>query len=143
MDAHISLSTAVVLTPRRTGLRAGALKRLAQADAFGSLELDRQAGLWKALPERGPATVFDPFDPGEGPAELPPRSPMEEVLADYHAAGLTLRQHPISFLRAALDALKVIPADRLAGLDNDVTLAVAGIVLLRQRPATVLVSPSF
>jgi error-prone DNA polymerase len=57
-------------------------------------------------------------------------------MADYRAAGLTLRQHPISFLRETLGTLNVVPSDRLPTLDNDVMLSVAGIVMLRQRPAT-------
>jgi error-prone DNA polymerase len=120
----------------RTGLRAAALQRLSQADAFGSLGLDRQSTLWRSLPERGPVTEFDRVDAGEPPAELPPLAAMEEVLADYRAAGLTLRQHPISFLRPALDRLNVAPADRLPGLKNDLRLSVAGVVLSRQRPST-------
>jgi error-prone DNA polymerase len=121
---------------RRTGLRAGVLKRLSQADAFGSLDLDRQQTLWRSLPERGPMTDYDRVDPGEPPARLPPQAPLEEVLADYRASGLTLRQHPISFLREWLDRLSVVQADRLPGLDNDIPLSVAGVVILRQRPST-------
>jgi error-prone DNA polymerase len=121
---------------RRTGLRTNVLRRLAEADAFGSLGLDRQSTLWKSLPEHGPLTVYDPVDRHEDEAELPPLAPLEEVLADYRAAGLTLRQHPISFLRPALDSLDVIPSDHLPSLHNDRMLAVAGIVMLRQRPAT-------
>lgn len=121
---------------RRTGLRAPVLRRLSQADAFASLDLDRQSTLWKSLPERGPVTVYDGVDAHEDQADLPPLAPMEEVLADYRAAGLTLRQHPIRFLRPALDALHVTPSDRLPGLSNDVLLSVAGIVMLRQRPST-------
>jgi error-prone DNA polymerase len=121
---------------RRTGLRAAVLKRLSQADAFGSLELDRQATLWKSLPERGPVTVYDGVDRHEDVADLPALEPLEEVMADYRAAGLTLRQHPISFLRETLDAMNIVPSGRLSALDNDVMLSVAGIVMLRQRPAT-------
>jgi error-prone DNA polymerase len=121
---------------RRTGLRAAILKRLSQADAFASLTLDRQATLWKSLRERGAATVYDGVDRHEDVAELQPLEPLEEVMADYRAAGLTLRQHPISFLRETLGTLNVVPSDRLPTLDNDVMLSVAGIVMLRQRPAT-------
>jgi error-prone DNA polymerase len=121
---------------RRTGLRAGALKRLAQADAFGSLKMDRLTTRWKSMPERGPATLFDHIDQEEEPAPLPPLTEFEEVLADYGTIGLTLRQHPISFLRPMLEALKVTPASRLPHLRNDIWLTVAGIVLLRQRPST-------
>jgi error-prone DNA polymerase len=120
----------------RTGLRAPALRRLSQADAFGSLGLDRQSTLWQSLPERGPVTEYDRVDPGERPVQLPPLAPLEEVLADYRAAGLTLREHPVSFLRSALDALGIVTADRLPGLANDRKLSVAGLVLCRQRPST-------
>jgi error-prone DNA polymerase len=63
-------------------------------------------------------------------------TPLHEVLADYSHAGLTLRRHPISFLRSLLDSLHVAPADRLPGLKNDRRIAVAGLVLMRQRPST-------
>jgi error-prone DNA polymerase len=112
------------------------LKKLSLADAFGSLQLDRRTTLWKSLPERGPLTLFDEIDRDESPAPLPPMTDWEDVLADYNTAGLTLRQHPISFLRPMLDTLKIAPADRLSSLANDKKLAVGGIVLLRQRPST-------
>jgi error-prone DNA polymerase len=121
---------------RRTGLRAGALKRLSQADAFGSLQMDRQTTLWRSLPERGPATPFDQTDIDEAPVPLPALTPFEEVLADYRSAGLTLREHPISFFRRELDALGIAPANRLPVLPNDRRVMVGGIVLLRQRPST-------
>jgi error-prone DNA polymerase len=121
---------------RRTGLRAGALRRLAQADAFRSLEMDRQAALWRSLPERGPLVPFDQTDRDEPPVPLPPLTPFEEVLADYRTAGLTLRQHPVSFFRRELESLGIAPADRLPVLLNDRRVTVAGLVILRQRPST-------
>ncbi len=120
----------------RTELRSGALKRLGQADAFRSLELGRRAALWKSLPEREPPTLFDEFDRQETPNALPPMTPFEEVLADYGAAGLTLRQHPVSFLREMLNQLNVTPADKLATTNSGSKLKVGGIVLMRQRPST-------
>jgi error-prone DNA polymerase len=121
---------------RRTGLRAGGLKKLSQADAFGSLKMNRQTTLWRSLPERGAPTPFDASDIEEPPVPLPALTPLEEVLADYHSAGLTLRQHPISFFRAELTELGIAPADRLGVLQNDRQIKVAGVVLLRQRPST-------
>ena len=121
---------------QRTGLRAAALKRLSQADAFGSLQMDRQATLWRSLPERGPLTLFDEVDREELPVLLPSLTEFEEVLADYSNAGLTLRQHPISFLRPLLDSLEIAAAAQLPGLPNDIRIKVAGVVLLRQRPST-------
>jgi error-prone DNA polymerase len=121
---------------RRTGLRAAALKRLSQADAFGSLEMDRRTTLWRSLPERGPLTLFDQFDADEPPVTLPALTPLEEVLADYSTAGLTLRQHPISFLRPTLETLGLTPAVKLGDMPSNRRVKVAGIVLLRQRPST-------
>jgi error-prone DNA polymerase len=67
---------------------------------------------------------------------LPDLAPLQEVLADYGSAGLTLRQHPMSFLRSVLDRLGVVPAAGLANLESGIFLTVAGVVLLRQRPST-------
>ena len=120
----------------RTGLRAGPLKRLSQADAFGSLDLDRQATLWRALPERGPVTAYDRIDRTDEPAPMPRLSPFEEVMADYRTNGLTLRRHPMSFFRPQLDGLKVVPSDRLSEFANGRRVVVAGVVLMRQRPGT-------
>jgi error-prone DNA polymerase len=121
---------------KRTGLRASVLKRLSQADAFASLGLDRQSTLWRSLPERGPITDYDRVDRDEPPASLPPLEQFEEVLVDYRASGLSLRDHPIRFVRSLLDTFKVVPAERLPDLKNGVPVAVAGLVLLRQRPST-------
>ncbi|HVK11076.1 MAG TPA: error-prone DNA polymerase [Gemmataceae bacterium] len=120
----------------RTGLRAGPLKRLSQADAFRSLDLDRQATLWRALPEHGPATAYDRIDRTDEPAPVPRLTPFEEVMADYRTNGLTLRRHPMSFFRPQLDARKVVPSDRLSTVASGRRVAVAGVVLIRQRPAT-------
>jgi error-prone DNA polymerase len=121
---------------RRTGLRSAALKRLGQADAFGSIALDRRTALWRALPERDVANLFSTIDGEETSAVLPEMAPYDEVRADYHTAGLTLRQHPMSFLRTALDKLRVTPAVQLQSEENGRFLRVAGVVLMRQRPST-------
>ena len=63
-------------------------------------------------------------------------SAAEEVLADYRTLGLSLRGHPMEFLRAELDALGVTPAARLKTWGDRRPVAVAGIVLVRQRPST-------
>ncbi len=121
---------------RRTGLKSPTLRKLAQADAFGSLKLDRRSALWRSLPSREPFPLFDSVETDEAAVALPAMSPLEEVLADYGSAGLSLRQHPMAFLRPRLDQLRVIPAARLAALPVDCRLSVAGVVLLRQRPST-------
>ncbi len=60
----------------------------------------------------------------------------DEVVEDYSAAGLTLRKHPVSFLREQLTALRVVTAEQLAELTPDRRVKVAGLVLMRQRPST-------
>ena len=73
---------------------------------------------------------------GSTPIVLPPLSEWEEVIADYRAAGLSLRGHPLQFVRPMLERLRVRPACRLADLPVDRRYKVAGLVLLRQRPST-------
>ncbi len=63
-------------------------------------------------------------------------SPSEEVLADYRTAGLSLRGHPLQFLRADLERTGVVTAESLKKLPNGKPTRVAGIVLVRQRPST-------
>ena len=67
---------------------------------------------------------------------LPKMSPAQEVLADYRTTGLSLRAHPMSFLRKGLEGMGAVPAERLATWPNGKPVRVAGIVLVRQRPGT-------
>ncbi len=67
---------------------------------------------------------------------LPPMSPAEEVLADYRTAGLSLRAHPMTFLRAGLAKRGVVTAASLKTLPDGTRVCVAGVVLVRQRPGT-------
>lgn len=143
---------------RRTGLPRFVILRLARAGAFGSLELDRRQALWHALDQhREELPLFDrtaprcqtaPLGPGaenrgtlpDAPSpptlSLPPMSEAQQVLADYQTTGLSLRAHPMQFLRSGLVRLGVIPARRLAACSHGKPVRVAGIVLVRQRPAT-------
>ena len=63
-------------------------------------------------------------------------SGQELVFADYQTTGLSLKSHPLSFVRAELDRLGVVPANRLIESENDRIVCVAGLVLVRQRPGT-------
>ncbi|HVX63528.1 MAG TPA: error-prone DNA polymerase, partial [Pirellulales bacterium] len=126
---------------RRTRLGRAAIARLAQADAFGSLGLGRRRALWQALSQRRdkPLPLFAELDEEEEelrPANLPAMPLYEEVLADYRTAGLSLKGHPMSFLRASLDREKVVRAAELANLPTGRWLRVAGLVLVRQRPGS-------
>ncbi|QDU91483.1 Error-prone DNA polymerase [Pirellulimonas nuda] len=126
---------------RRTGLGQAVIARLAGADAFGSLEVNRREALWQALAEeRGaaPQPLFDalPAEDEALPELLPVMGADEEVAADYRATALSLRAHPVSFHRDALTGLGVTTAAGLKALPNGLRVAVAGLVLMRQRPAT-------
>jgi error-prone DNA polymerase len=147
---------------RRTKLGRAVVKRLAEADAFGSVGPGRRQAMWQALGQekkRRPMPLFEnqdrspqrkqgcpvaPLLAHPAPNELdepttqmlPSMQPYEEVVADYRTSGLSLRAHPISFYRAQLNQLGVTPAQQLIELENDAPVIVAGLVLLRQRPGT-------
>lgn len=125
---------------RRTGLLQGAVSRLAEADAFGSLDCDRRQSLWDALSQpksRSPQPLLDHADPAVAPlADLPAMTVQEQVVADYQTLGLTLRPHPVSFYREHLQRLGATPAAQLASLPHRRQVRVAGLILLRQRPST-------
>ncbi|HZW08361.1 MAG TPA: error-prone DNA polymerase [Phycisphaerales bacterium] len=125
------------------------LRKLARADAFASLGLSRQAALWAVRTlrdESAPLFESGPAVPAgsqgaerEGAESLRALSPVAEVHHDYAFTSLSLKAHPISFIREALDARAVIPAADLRSerlYPNGSRVAVAGIVLVRQRPAT-------
>ena len=125
---------------RRTGLSRAVMMRLARADALGSLTRDRRQAMWKALsqdekPRQMPLFAELPAD--EDPqTPLPSPHPLDEVLSDYQTTGLSLRAHPLTFYRTALDGLRVVPAAQLPKLADNTPVSVAGLVLLRQRPGT-------
>jgi error-prone DNA polymerase len=70
-------------------------------------------------------------------AALLPRMPLgEHVVEDYGTLGLTLKRHPLAFLRAELRQAGLVSAADLATLPVDRRLAIAGLVLIRQRPGS-------
>lgn len=125
---------------RRTSLSRASALRLARADAFGSLGLNRRGAVWQSLAQdkqARPLPLFETLDPLDEPlAELPGMPAQEEVLADYDTAGLSLRAHPLKFHRSKLDDLGIVPARRLNRLRDGRVVCVAGLVLVRQRPST-------
>ncbi|MCB9873918.1 MAG: error-prone DNA polymerase [Planctomycetaceae bacterium] len=124
----------------RTNLSQAVIERLSAADAFQSCGLDRRKALWQALDqapkhEQGPR-LFDLQSNESLVPMLPKLEEQEEVFADYHSAGLTLRRHPLSFHREQLNSLGVTPAGQLVTCPHDHMVKVAGVVLMRQRPST-------
>jgi error-prone DNA polymerase len=128
---------------RRTRLGRNVLVRLAKADALGSLRVNRRTGLWQALArprQQTPLPLFDSLPdelaPSDVQTRLPRLSDFDEVLADYRTAGLSLRAHPISFFRTQLERLGIVRAEELPRRTPGKVVAVAGVVLVRQRPST-------
>jgi error-prone DNA polymerase len=127
----------------RADLPPAAIDALAEADALGTLEMSRRTGLWAArgLPRaKSAAPLFeaaglDEGDP-DGFAHLPVAARSEEVVADYQTIRLSLKAHPVSFLRERLARQGAIPARALQDVGEKRRAAVAGVVLVRQRPGS-------
>ena len=106
----------------RTRLPVAALERLANADAFGSLGLSRRDALWavRALQRAGdkddlPLFARVAMPELEPDAALPPMPPGEQVVEDYRHLHLSLKAHPVSFLRAELERRGIMRHEHLPG----------------------------
>ncbi len=98
------------------------------------------AALWQALAEEKkprPLPLLDGLEADDEPVvPLPKLAASEEVTADYRTAGLSLKAHPMQFVRSRLEGWNILPAERLATHPADRHVRVAGVVLVRQRPST-------
>ena len=137
---------------RRAGIDAGTLERLANADALRSVGMDRRAALWQVRGLGGRAgaraaaedlplfldTGRDTSVPlqDEAKVELPALLPGEHVVEDYDTLRLSLKAHPVSFLREHLAAHRVLRSADLETVKNGAWAKIAGLVLVRQRPGT-------
>ncbi|RKF23019.1 DNA polymerase III subunit alpha [Altericroceibacterium spongiae] len=124
---------------RKAGLPQRALRLLADGDAFDSIGLERREALWEA--RRTPPDELPLFaaararELGEEPAAgLPAMSLSEQVVADYQTFRLSLKAHPMSFLRPVFDREGISPCAALTKGRNEQKVKVAGVVLVRQRP---------
>jgi error-prone DNA polymerase len=113
------------------------LVRLAAADAFRSLGLNRRTALWQALCHGEELPLFDHAE--EVYEQTPPFEEMpleQQVISDFDTTGLSLRAHPISLVRSHLNLLDVLTATALLKAKNLGMVRVAGLVIVRQKPAT-------
>ena len=129
----------------RGGLSLAALEKLADADAFRSLGLDRREALWAV---RGLGRVGDQDDlplfaaanslsgAQEPDAHLPAMPLGAHVVEDYRRLSLSLKAHPVAFMRKRLEAKRVTRSDGLEAIRSGTRVTVAGLVLVRQRPGT-------
>ncbi|MBL8537018.1 MAG: error-prone DNA polymerase [Hyphomonadaceae bacterium] len=127
----------------RGGLSPATIERLADADAFRSLGLERRDALWAARglnrvggQENTPLFSAAANRTTEIDFALPPMPLGEHVVEDYRMLRLSLKAHPAALLREALAARHVLMAERLSGIENGARVRVAGLVLVRQRPGT-------
>ncbi len=122
------------------GLSLAVLEKLADADAFRSISLDRRQALWEVS-----ALSDSPIGMFEGQASesvnepqltLPFLSEAAHVVEDYATTGLSLKAHPVSFVRLQLNKFGVTPTNNLSKMKNGDKIKVAGLITVRQRPGT-------
>jgi error-prone DNA polymerase len=132
---------------RRSGVPAASLVDLAEADAFRpSMKIERRDALWaiKALrdeplplfaaaAEREMRAIAEQVEPG---VELRQMTEGHNVVEDYGHTGLTLRDHPIAFLRADLAKRSIVPCEEAMTARDGRWLMTAGLVLVRQKPGS-------
>jgi error-prone DNA polymerase len=131
--------TSIAHFHRATALPAHAVRRLAEADAFGSLGLSRRQAVWQTLEFKDDdAPLFDSVRHSSLiPQPSLPTMPLgQEVMTDYATTTLSLKKHPVSLVRPHLMSLKIVTAADVANLDSGRWVKVAGLVLIRQRPGT-------
>lgn len=127
---------------RDTGLPKRALILLADADAFRSLGLDRREALWQvrrlpddvALPLFEAATAREQPDEQAKPLPVMPRS--EQVVADYQTIRLSLKGHPMEFLREMFSRERIVACKEISHKNERRRVRCAGVVLVRQRPGS-------
>lgn len=127
---------------QRAGLAARSIELLAAADAFRSMGLDRRAALWaakgeardKALPLFAAADVAE--QGREAEAHLPQMPASEHVIQDYQTTRLSLKAHPMNFLRERYGRLGILTTADATRRPSGSRVQCAGVVLVRQRPGS-------
>ena len=129
----------------RSGLTKSDIEKLADADGFQSIGLSRREALWavRALDARSAAEKLPLFDLAdradlqiEPDVTLPAMLPGEEVIEDYRALSLSLKAHPVAFLRADFAQMGIVRNVDLLTVPSGRKLTIAGLVLVRQRPGS-------
>jgi error-prone DNA polymerase len=127
---------------RDTALPKRAMILLADADAFRSLGLDRREALWsvRRLPDDVPLPLFEAATAREQPDEQAKPLPLmplpEQVVADYQTIRLSLKGHPMQFLRGMFSRERVMACREVCHRNDKLSVRCAGVVLVRQRPGS-------
>ncbi len=124
---------------RDAGVPESAIEKLADADAFRSIGLDRRQALWELSAKDHPIALFSgnsSMSVTEKNISLPVMSLPEHVVHDYASVSLSLKAHPVSFIREKLQLLHIISTNDLLNKADGDMIRVAGLVLVKQRPGT-------
>jgi len=127
---------------RRSGVGRASLETLAAADAFRSLGHDRRQALWevRGLPKDIPLPLFEhakATEAGTEPRVVLPVMPLSEhVVNDYRTLRLSLKAHPMQFLRDDATAARIVPCAALKETHDGARVSVGGVILVRQRPGS-------
>ena len=119
-------------------VRKDELRKLSLVGALNSIEnTDRRNTLWTSAAAIQPAgTLFHSTETAAASHVLTPMTDSERLNADFQGTHLTIGRHPMSFHRARLNQLGIIPANRLLSIPNGRIVRIAGCVICRQRPGT-------
>ena len=121
----------------RAGLDQRARARLADAGALRALARDRHQARWQVAAVQPQLPLFAEVDAvPEGAVALPAPTVGEDLVSDYQTLGTTLGPHPLTLLRPRLRALGCRSSCELAAVEHGDSIAVAGLVVGRQRPQT-------
>ena len=124
----------------RAKIGCGTMRKLAAADAFRSFGLDRRQALWnaRALRDAPDLPLFEGCrDEGPEIAFTLPQMPVcEHVVADYQTLRLSLKAHPMAFLRRSMSRQGYTACHDLNHTRNGQQVSIAGLVLIRQRPGS-------
>lgn len=124
---------------REIQLPESCFEKLADADAFRSLGVDRRQALWEFTTKDTSIEMFKgqpPADAQDENIELPEMSVSEHVVQDYASISLSLKAHPVSFIREKLAQLHIVPISTLSKCKDGDQVKLSGLVLVRQRPGT-------
>ena len=127
---------------RRSSLTVATLERLAANDAFRSIDIDRRQALWavRGLMSDVQLPLFAAADEDstgrDAPVALPVMRTSEHVVTDYQTHRLSLKAHPLCFLRDTYRKRGMIEARDLLKMRQKQRCSIAGVVLVRQRPGT-------
>jgi error-prone DNA polymerase len=129
-----------IIELRYLDLSQSTLEKLADADAFRSIGLDRRQALWEiSACNDHPVKLFaghqNTNEPGEK-ISLPEMTLSEHVVQDYASTALSIKAHPVSFVREKLRQLHIVSTKELSEMNDGDPVKVAGLVLVRQRPGT-------